>query len=80
MLPLAPACLTQELEREAAQQAEALKQKKLVQMGEDKGVARNASVVLDSNTSRIGRKCDSVSCLARENVGGTTFKRCGACK
>ena len=74
------AVLTQGVEQGATQQAETLKQQQLKQMGEDKGVARNASVVLESNTARIGRKCDSVSCLARENVGGTAFKRCGACR
>jgi|LauGreDrversion2_5_1035112.scaffolds.fasta_scaffold736332_1 hypothetical protein len=51
------------------------------QMGEDRGVARSsASVSLESNTSRIGRKCDSASCMKREGLGGAVFMRCSACK
>ena len=51
------------------------------QMGEDRGVARSSGVVsLESNTSRMGRKCDNASCMKREGLGGATFKRCSACR
>ena len=51
------------------------------QMGEDRGVARSSGVVsLESNTSRAGRKCDNANCMKREGLGGTTFKRCSACR
>ncbi len=70
----------QALAKEAADLAEAKKRQQMAQMGEDRGVARNAAVALESNTARVGRKCDSASCLAREGLGGAAFKRCGACK
>lgn len=51
------------------------------QMGEDRGVARSSGVVsLESNTSRVGRKCDNPSCMKRDGLGGAAFKRCSVCK
>ena len=45
------------------------------------GVARNAKVQhLQSSTATIGPKCSSETCLVREGVGKTKFKRCGGCR
>ncbi|GAX74385.1 hypothetical protein CEUSTIGMA_g1833.t1 [Chlamydomonas eustigma] len=71
----------EERERKVAELAEEKRRQQLAQMGEDRGVARSSGVVsLESNTSRMGRKCDSNSCLNREGLGKDPFKRCGACK
>lgn len=66
--------------QEEAEAQEEAKRKQLAQMGEDKGVARNADVQLESSTARLGRKCDNPSCLVRSGFGTAMFKRCGACK